>query len=210
MPNPKARPAPLPELGGKPLPATTADLVLSVSKTTVHLETLELLAVPTDAVRGFDVKHKRNGPNDLFVHGLVGPLSWARELSRSMQQAAGQDPSSTPLLVLADGALPYRVIVEIDEVDIARVRQGQRGRLVVSSQPWESRDLRVDRITPLAKAVDGRNVFEVEAQLVGAPDALRPGLLGRADLIVGRLPPLWAWSRHALDRARLAWWSWTG
>lgn len=114
-----------------------------------------------------------------------------------------------PLLTLATTDR-YRVIVEIDEVDIARVQPGQSGRLVVSSQPWAHQDLRVERITPLAKAVEGRNVFEVEAQLVGAPDALRPGLLGRADVVVGRLPPLWAWSRHALDRVRLAWWSWIG
>ncbi|MCY7304775.1 MAG: HlyD family efflux transporter periplasmic adaptor subunit [Rhodoferax sp.] len=104
----------------------------------------------------------------------------------------------------------YRVIVEIDETDIARVRKGQAGRLVVSSLPWEHQDLLVERVTPLAKAVEGRNVFEVEAQLAGAAGQLRPGLLGRADLVIGRLPPLWAWGRRALDRIRLAWWSWVG
>ena len=63
---------------------------------------------------------------------------------------------------------------------------------------------------PLAKAVDGRNVFEVEARLLAPREALRPGLLGRADLVVGRLPPLWAWTGHVLDRLRVALWSWIG
>lgn len=104
----------------------------------------------------------------------------------------------------------YRVIVEIDEVDIARVRQGQAGYLVVSSLPWEQQDLVVERLTPLAKVAEGRNVFEVEARLAEGAGELRPGLLGRAELAVGRMPPLWAWSRHALDRVRVAWWAWIG
>ncbi len=105
----------------------------------------------------------------------------------------------------------YRIIVEIDETDIARVHPGQSGQLVVSSLPWDHQDLVVERITPLAKAVEGRNVFEVQARLAqAAPGQFRPGLLGRADLVVGRTPPLWAWSRHALARVQLAWWSWKG
>lgn len=103
-----------------------------------------------------------------------------------------------------------RVIVDIDEVDIARVRQGQTGRLALSSLPWQGQDLEVVRIAPLAKAVEGRNIFEVEARLRQPEGELRPGLLGRADLTVGRMPPLWAWSRHAVERIRLAWWSWLG
>lgn len=113
------------------------------------------------------------------------------------------------LLTLATTGL-HRVIVEVDEVDIGRVQPGQHGRLALSSLPWDSQDLIVERITPLAKAVDGRNVFEVEARLVAPRADLRPGLLGRADLVVGRLPPLWAWTAHALERLRVAWWSWLG
>jgi multidrug resistance efflux pump len=104
----------------------------------------------------------------------------------------------------------YRVVVEVDEVDIARVQAGQGGSLVLSSMPWDRQSLVVERIAPLAKAVDGRNVFEVEARLADPTADLRPGLIGRADVTVGRMPPLWAWSRHALDRVRLAWWSWIG
>ncbi len=113
------------------------------------------------------------------------------------------------LLTLATTGL-HRVIVEVDEVDIGRVQVGQSGSLALSSLPWDRQDLVVERITPLAKAVDGRNVFEVEARLVAPRADLRPGLLGRADLVVGRLPPLWAWTGHALDRLRVAWWSWLG
>ncbi len=90
----------------------------------------------------------------------------------------------------------YRVIVEIDETDIARVSAGQAGRLVVSSLPWQHQDLVVERITPLARAVEGRNVFEVQATLADAQPTpasrparpRRPG--GRAHAAaVGLEPP---------------------
>ncbi|MEO8279285.1 MAG: HlyD family efflux transporter periplasmic adaptor subunit [Ideonella sp.] len=104
----------------------------------------------------------------------------------------------------------YRVIAEIDEVDIGRVRVGQGGQLVLSSLPWDHHEMVVERIAPLAKAVDGRNIFEVEARLLEPPSELRPGLLGRAEVVVGRRPPLWAWLGHVVDRTRLAWWNFLG
>ena len=102
----------------------------------------------------------------------------------------------------------HRVIVEVDEVDIGRVKAGQHGQLSLSSLPWDHDDIVVERIAPLAKAVDGRNVFEVEARLTLPRADLRPGLLGRADVVAGRTPPLWAWTRHALLRMRVALWTW--
>ncbi len=128
------------------------------------------------------------------------------DLSQSIGAPVRQGDS---LLTLATTG-QYRVIVDIDEVDIARVQPGQHGQLVLSSQPWDWQDLVVERVAPLARAEQGRNVFEVEARLTAPATGLRPGLLGRADLVVGRMPPLWAWAGHVLDRIRLAWWSWIG
>lgn len=113
------------------------------------------------------------------------------------------------LLTLASGGL-QRVIVEVDEADIARVQPGQTGQLALSSLPWHGEDLVVERITPMARAVDGRNIFEVQARLLTPSAALRPGLLGRASLVVGRRPPLWVWLGAAANRARLAWWAFFG
>ena len=104
----------------------------------------------------------------------------------------------------------HRVIVEVDEGDIAAVRHGQDGSVSLSSLGFGSDQIVVERITPLARAVEGRNVFEVEARLVAPRADLRPGLLGRAELVTGHRPPLWAWTGRALDRVRLAWWSWLG
>jgi hypothetical protein len=77
--------------------------------------------------------------------------------------------------------------------------------------PWDTQALRVVRITPMANVVLGRNVYEVEAALVGAPPAgLRPGLQGTAHLLSGTAPRVWNWTRRLVDAARLFWWEFFG
>ncbi len=127
-----------------------------------------------------------------------------------LSQAIGAPVRQGDTLLTLASTDQYRVVIDIDETDIASVLPGQTGQLALSSLPWQNQDLVVEHITPLARAVEGRNVFEVQARLTQTPDTLRPGLIGRADLVVGRMPPLWAWGRHALLRLRLAWWSWIG
>ncbi|MEP6969849.1 MAG: HlyD family efflux transporter periplasmic adaptor subunit, partial [Betaproteobacteria bacterium] len=140
---------------------------------------------------------------------IIAPFD-ALVVQGDLSQSIGAPVRQGDALLTLASTDQYRVVVDIDETDIAQVHPGQVGQLALSSLPWQDQDLRIERITPLARAVEGRNVFEVQAQLTQAPDALRPGLIGRADIVVGRMPPLWAWSRHALMRIRLAWWSWIG
>jgi multidrug efflux pump subunit AcrA (membrane-fusion protein) len=125
-------------------------------------------------------------------------------------QSSGAPVRRGDTLVTLASTGQYRVIVEVDETDIARVQAGQGGRLALSSLPWAGHDLVVERIAPMARAVDGRNVFEVEARLPAPTDDLRPGLLGRAQLVVGRTPQLWVWLQQAANRIRLSYWAWLG
>lgn len=125
-------------------------------------------------------------------------------------QSIGAPVRQGDTLVTLASTGEYRVIVDIDETDIARVQAGQGGRLALSSLPWAGHELVVERIAPMARAVDGRNVFEVEARLPVPRDELRPGLLGRAQLVVGRMPPLWVWLQQATNRIRLTYWAWVG
>jgi hypothetical protein len=100
----------------------------------------------------------------------------------------------------------FRVIVELDERDLERVRAGQRGRIALSALPWDTIPLEVLRIAPASTVLEARNVFELEARLVGAVDGLRPGLRGVVHLEAGRGALLGEWAGRAADRAaRLAW-----
>lgn len=107
-----------------------------------------------------------------------------------------------------------RVVIEIDERDIDAVRPGQPARLALSALPWDTLALRVERVQPAARSVEGANVFEVEAGLraeadAGAPD-LRPGLTGVARIEVGRQSRLVTLATRVTDWLRLQWWRWNG
>jgi multidrug resistance efflux pump len=113
------------------------------------------------------------------------------------------------LLMLAQGQ-GHRVIVEVDERDIGEVKLGQGGRLALAASPQSALPIRVQRITPVASTLEGRNVFEVEAAVEDAAGQLRPGLQGVAKIDVGRRPLLWIATHRAVNWLRLAWWSWLG
>jgi Barrel-sandwich domain of CusB or HlyD membrane-fusion/GAF domain len=104
----------------------------------------------------------------------------------------------------------FRVIVEVDERDVARIQLGQTGSVALTALPWNTLPLRVNRITPVAVAVEGRNVFEVEADLLQRPVGLRPGLQGHAQIVAGQTSTLWRWSRRLVETVQLTLWGWFG
>ena len=104
----------------------------------------------------------------------------------------------------------YRVDLQVDERDIAEIAAGGAGTLVASAIPDRSFAIEVDRITPVAEAVDGANVFRVEARLAEDPGPLRPGMRGVVKLDVDRRLMIEIWTRSLIDWLRLTLWSWFG
>ena len=103
----------------------------------------------------------------------------------------------------------YRVMMQVDDRDIARLAGGQGGELVLSGMPDRRLAISVSRITPVAVQRDGRNVFEVEASIAGGPPpGLRPGMEGIGKVVVGQRSLLWIWTHGFFDWLRLALWSW--
>lgn len=101
----------------------------------------------------------------------------------------------------------YRVILEVDESEIAVLETGQRGKLLLSSMPDERYDLTVEKITPVAEAKEGRNFFRVEAKLDVTLERLRPGMEGVAKITIERRRLIWIWTRAMVDWFRV--WSWS-
>ena len=123
-----------------------------------------------------------------------------------LTQQIGAPLSQGAELMTVAPANRFRVIVEVDERDIATVAIGQSGSLALSALPWNTLPIRITRITPVATPLEGRNSFEVEAELLAPGAELRPGLQGTAQILVGRQPLLASWSRRLVDASRLAWW----
>lgn len=103
----------------------------------------------------------------------------------------------------------YRVMLEVDERDVAQVSKGQRGQLLLSASPTESMSFTVQNVTPVSVAAEGRNSFRVEATLEAAPDGrLRPGMEGVGKIEICRRRLIWIWTHRAVDWLRLTLWSW--
>jgi multidrug efflux pump subunit AcrA (membrane-fusion protein) len=102
----------------------------------------------------------------------------------------------------------YRIILKVDESEIAYVEEGQQGTLTLSSLSQQKMPITVERITSVAKAEDGANYFRVEASLPEAGKALRPGMEGIGKINAGRERLLWIWTHEFYDWFRLWVWSW--
>lgn len=102
----------------------------------------------------------------------------------------------------------YRIILEVDERDIADTRVGQKGQLALSALPNETFGLTVERVTPVSVAEDGRNYFRVEASLDEPSAALRPGMEGVGKIGVEQRRYLWIWTHKLVSWLRLWAWSW--
>lgn len=102
----------------------------------------------------------------------------------------------------------YRVVLEVDERDIADVRVGQRGQLLLSAFPSEPVEVTVANVTPVSTAKEGRNFFRVEAALDQAHDRLRPAMEGAGKIEIDRRLLVWIWTHQVVDWVRLTLWTW--
>ncbi|HKY73436.1 MAG TPA: HlyD family efflux transporter periplasmic adaptor subunit [Nitrospira sp.] len=102
----------------------------------------------------------------------------------------------------------YRVVLEVDERDIAHVRVGQRGNVLLSAFPSDPVGVTIQKVTPVSTAKEGRNFFRVEAALAESHDRLRPAMEGAGKIDIDRRSLVWIWTHQVVDWIRLAVWSW--
>ena len=102
----------------------------------------------------------------------------------------------------------YRVILSVDEHDIAAVTEGQTATLVLTALPGQTHEIRTQRLTSVASVEDGKNVFRVEAEMIGDLAPLRPGMKGLAKILIDERPLIEIWSRNTVNWLRLALWRW--
>jgi hypothetical protein len=102
----------------------------------------------------------------------------------------------------------YRVLLDVDESDVAELSVGMKGELTLSAAAEDSFEIVVDKITPVSVAGDGANYFQVEASLVETPQFLRPGMQGVSKIEIGERRLLWVWTHKLVDWLRLKLWAW--
>lgn len=102
----------------------------------------------------------------------------------------------------------YRLVVEVDERDVADVKVGQRGTLLLSAFPHDPLSFSVEKVTPVSTAKEGRNYFRVEAQFDQPPPRLRPGMEGVGKIEIDERRLIWIWTHQVVDWIKLALWTW--
>lgn len=139
---------------------------------------------------------------------LVAPFDGV-VVSGDLSQLIGTPVEQGKLLFEIAPLSDYRVVLQVDDRDMARLAKAQRGELVLSSQPDLNLPIAVTTITPVASQRDGRNVFRVEAQIEGStPVRLRPGMEGIGKVAVGERSLLWIWTHGFTEWLRLSVWNW--
>lgn len=113
-----------------------------------------------------------------------------------------------PTTALFEVVTPERLaVLRVDERDAHRVTRGQRGWLTSTANPGRRIPITVERINPAAEAVEGGNVFLVEASIDNPPEFLHPGTGARVRLRDGWTTGLAALARPIVDEFRLRiWW----
>jgi biotin carboxyl carrier protein len=101
----------------------------------------------------------------------------------------------------------YRVLLDVDESDIAELSVGMKGELTLSAAAEDSFEIVIDKITPVSQAGEGANYFQVEASLVDTPGFLRPGMQGVSKITIGERQLMWIWTHKLVDWLRLKLWS---
>ena len=130
-------------------------------------------------------------------------------VSGDLSQSLGAPVSRGDVLFQIAPLDSYRVILEVDERDIGALAEGQPGRLALAGLPGEPLPIRVRKITPVAAAEEGRNLFRVEAVLVEGPsETLRPGMNGIAKVDIDQRSLFWIWTHKLAYWVQLWWWSW--
>lgn len=102
----------------------------------------------------------------------------------------------------------YRVLLDVDESDVAELSVGMKGELTLSAAAEDTFEIIVDKITPVSEAGDGANYFQVEASLIETPQFLRPGMQGVSKIEIGERRLLWVLTHKLVDWLRLKLWAW--
>jgi multidrug resistance efflux pump len=130
-----------------------------------------------------------------------------------LSQSVGAPVQQGDVLMTLASQRGRRLIIDVDERDIARITPGLHGTLRLSATPWEGVAFQIRRIAPQAVHREGRTVYEVEAWFQpmlerSSAEGLRPGLLGHARIDIGLRPPLWSWLTSAAQHLRRWTWAW--
>ena len=127
-------------------------------------------------------------------------------VSGDLSQMLGSPIERGQLLFEVAALDDYRLILMVDETDVGWVEEGSRGKLRLRSLPEDVFEFEVTAITPVSEPGEGANRFRIEANPIGLPPALRPGMEGVAKIDIDSRPIGWIWTRSFYHWLRMQLW----
>jgi hypothetical protein len=100
----------------------------------------------------------------------------------------------------------YRMTAVVPESEIAAVKVGQKGELLLSALPDRTFPVEIYSLTPVAQSGEGVNGFEVLGTLDTKDQGIRPGMEGVVKIEIGRRNIAWIWTHPMIDWMRLKIW----
>lgn len=137
---------------------------------------------------------------------LVAPFS-GLVVRGDLSQALGSPVARGEVLYEIAPIDTYRVLLKMDERDIALAALGQKGQLKLSGIPDKTFNITIDRLTPVSSTEGGRNYFAVEAVMDNHSDLMRPGMEGITRIDIGPKKIIWIWTRRWVEWLRLFAWN---
>ncbi len=101
----------------------------------------------------------------------------------------------------------YRVRIQVNEQNIAWIKVGQKGHMVLNSLPELTFPITVSKITPVSTVIEGSSFFLVEATVQEVSERLRPGMEGVSKIEIGQRSLFWILMHDLIDWIRLKLWS---
>jgi biotin carboxyl carrier protein len=124
-----------------------------------------------------------------------------------LKQLLGSPVQRGDTLLIIAPAGEFRLILEVDERDIAEVHPKQVGKVALVSLPGKPLPFEILSITPAATTKEARNFFEVEGTIKATGDIpLRPGLEGVGKIKAGERPLIWKLTHRIVDWAKITFW----
>lgn len=127
--------------------------------------------------------------------------------SGDLSQSLGAPVEVGDVLFEVAPAEEYKVIVKVDERDMAGVDNNKSGKVIIAALPGDPIPFEVDQVVPLAVSGEGNSYFRIEAEFDQVTPTLRPGMEGVARLDMGKRKLLWIWTHKLVDKVRLWIWS---
>ncbi|WBH15000.1 efflux RND transporter periplasmic adaptor subunit [Sphingomonas radiodurans] len=139
---------------------------------------------------------------------IVAPFSGVL-VSGDVSQLVGSPVEEGKVLFEVAPLDDFRVVLNVQEGDIAYLESGQKGRFAPAGLAGETVAFTVTKLTSVTDSRDGNNTFRVEAELdPTAREMLRPGMEGVAKVDIDRRSLLGIWTRPVIDWLRLFAWKW--